>query len=148
MEDGRYNTMTDWDELKANIEARQQKMSYKYFWKYVYDARWWVNHTKYDLSKRIQRFKRGYSYSDVWNMYPDMFVTMGRAMLYLSEHHVAYPGNDEYPTSEAWEADLKKYGTILARMNDIDYDDYSEQNYEEAQEAVHWMADHLGSLWD
>lgn len=70
----------------------------------------------YNLRTRIQRFRRGYSYSDVWDI--DMwFMEMMKPMLiHLRDHGWGYPF--EFKDREEWEAILTEMVNCLQLMNE------------------------------
>lgn len=67
----------------------------------------------------------------------------------MSEIAHGYPG-PEYPV-DSWTADLKRHGEALLTYQHKQYDVYGDDwdaIYEPAREALRWVADNLGSLWD
>ena len=76
---------------------------------------WKIRHLYWDLRKRVQRFKRGYAYVDVWNFF-DWFIKTAEPMLrHLSENCV---GNPVEYTEEEWSARLKEMADCLHYMDE------------------------------
>ena len=62
--------------------------------------KWFVKDTYRDLRKRCQRFKRGYAWSDVWDM-DQWFIEMIRPMLiHLRDNGISYPM--EFNSRDEW----------------------------------------------
>lgn len=76
---------------------------------------WKIRHLYWGLRKRIQRFKRGYAWVDVWNFF-DWFIETAEPMLrHLSENCV---GNPVEYTEEEWSARLKEMADCLHYMDE------------------------------
>lgn len=97
--------------------------------------KWW------EFRKRCQRFKRGFAWSDVWNM-DDWFISTAKPMLenLLKKHH-GHPYNIE---NEEWEAILQEMISCLELMDEdksrahlgIAEDDYSHVSCKKAFELM------------
>lgn len=65
-----------------------------------------ISHFWYDLRCRCQRFKRGYSYSDVWSMDYWFVHTIKPMLIHLRDHGIGVPYElyqDGANEREAWE---------------------------------------------
>lgn len=89
------------------------------------------------------RVRRGWAPRDCWGLGHWVCRSLGHAMLYLAANNQSWPGNDEFPTPEVWDAALRKHGETLAA-----YDDMNDESAVAAAESLRWVADHLGDLWD
>lgn len=97
------------------------------------------------LRARWQRFKRGYSYGDVWDMDCWFKRTAKPMLIHLRDHGIGIPG-DLYKEGaenerEAWEAVLTEMIDCLTLMDEdeaekylgIADDDYSFESYKKVQ---------------
>ena len=95
-----------------------------------------------NFKRRRQRFKRGYSYSDVWNMC-DWFIEVTSPMLtHLRDEGIGVPGElwleGADNEREKWEVLLTEMIYCLTLMNEeearnhleIDDNDYSVESYQ------------------
>jgi len=82
---------------------------------------------------------------------------LGARLLFLSEHASSSPyyygGTDNHEVScDLFTSDLRDHGNALMRWAkhfDAAYDaDMEKDTYIHAQEALRWVADNLGTLWD
>ena len=94
-----------------------------------------------NFRKRCQRFKRGYAWSDVWNMY-DWFIDTNKSMLeHLLYTHQGYPCGID---NKEWEAILQEMIDCLALMDEnkaqeylnIADDDYSAESRNRVDELT------------
>ncbi len=73
---------------------------------------------------------------------------LGERLVFLSYHNTGFPSgtedNQPYKSIEDWQSDLHKYGVVLQKYGQPDREE--EVPYEKAQEAMRWVADHLGCL--
>ena len=65
-----------------------------------------------------QRAKRGFADCDAWNMDGWILNLFHDSLSYLADNHYGYPGNDEYPTDEAWTAQLKELAQLFYQANE------------------------------
>lgn len=119
----------------------------------------WLTHRAAPLPGRawrhaagsLQRSRRGWSDDDVWGLRWHLCESLGTALLHLASNGVSYPGRGEYNDPEAWRRDLRAHGTAL-RSHAGSGNDPAEEDVEArlaaAQEALHWVADNLGDLYD
>lgn len=127
---------------------------------------------------RRQRARRGWSDSDVWELNTYLCTTLSSQLAQLARRAHGWPGeNSAWPTFEDWTADLRWQSARLARYvesseldtatntvfallteRDADPDalaaareerDRVEQELlQDAQLALHWVADNIAYLWD
>lgn len=122
----------------------------------------------YDLRVRWQRFKRGYSYSDVWDI-DSWFMTMVKPMLiHLRDHGIGIPfdlyNHEDENERIDWENILTEMVECLDLMNEdvaqkylnIADDDYSIESYKKVNNLMdekknrffELFSKHFFSLWD
>lgn len=100
----------------------------------------------------LQRARRGWSDNDVWMLKFHLTGSLGAALLFLADNGFSYPGNDKYPDGTSWRRDLRAHGqalkeyTYASELVDEEIEDTS--RLEAAQDALRWVADNLGDLWD
>ena len=120
------------------------------------------------LKARIQRFKRGYSYGDVWDMDFWFMRTVKPMLIHLRDHGIGIP-NDLYKQDaenerEEWETVLTEMISCLELMDEdnaekylgIEDDDWSVENYnktwalmeENKKRFFELFSKHFYSLWD
>lgn len=120
------------------------------------------------LCARIQRFKRGYSYGDIWDMDCWFKRTVKPMLIHLRDHGIGVP-NDLYLDGaenerEAWEAILTEMVECLGLMDEdeaqkylgIADNDYSAESYnkindfmeEKKNRFFELFSKHFYSLWD
>ena len=122
----------------------------------------------YDLRTRCQRFKRGYSYVDVWDM-DSWFMNLAKPMLtHLRDHGIGVPF-DLYLEGEeneraAWEAVLTEMIECLDLMNEdaaqeylgVADSDWTVESYQKVNDLMdekknrffELFSQHFFSLWD
>lgn len=99
----------------------------------------------------IQRGKRGYSDYDTWSFDVYIVGVLAGGLKHLSKHAAGFPGNDEFPTWESWSDKLKEVAEVLEKYDKIfDIMDLKEEEkiYNDTQEALKWVAENVGALWD
>ncbi len=117
---------------------------------------------------RYQRFKRGYSYGDIWDMDGWFMRTVKPMLIHLRDHGIGVP-NDLYKEGaenerEDWEAILTEMVECLDLMNEdaaqeylgIADNDYSVGSYQKVNALVdekkdrffELFSEHFFSLWD
>lgn len=120
------------------------------------------------LKARIQRFKRGYSYGDVWDMDFWFMRTVKPMLIHLRDHGIGIP-NDLYVEGSDneriyWENTLTEMINCLELMDEdnaqkylgIADDDWSVENYnktwalmeENKNKFFELFSKHFYSLWD
>lgn len=120
------------------------------------------------LRARIQRFKRGYSYGDVWDMDFWFMRTVKPMLIHLRDHGIGIP-NDLYVEGSDneriyWENTLTEMISCLELMDEdnaqkylgIENDDWSVENYnktwalmeENKNRFFELFSKHFYSLWD
>lgn len=87
-----------------------------------------IRELRYDLRCRCQRFKRGYSYSDIWDMDCWFKRTVKPMLIHLRDHGCGVP-NDLYLDGvenerEAWEAVLTEMVDCLTLMDEDEVEKY------------------------
>ncbi len=89
------------------------------------------------------RLRRGWSPRDVWSVDDALCRLLGEMLAQLAAVSHGWPGSEAYPMYDSWTFELNsKSADLLA------YDPDDEASYAAAQAAMHWVADHLGALWD
>lgn len=122
---------------------------------------WRLRHKARDVQLAIrfayQRVFRGWDDRAVWSTDTVLAKNLGAQLVELSRIAHGYPGKGDYPVDstnesfERWVADLKTHGEALIAYSELQYEldgDDWDALYEPAQEALRWVADNLGSLWD
>jgi hypothetical protein len=120
------------------------------------------------LRARIQRFKRGYSYGDIWDMDYWFMRTVKPMLIHLRDHGIGVP-NDLYLQDAdneriIWENTLTEMISCLELMDEdnaekylgIKDDDYSVESYKKVTNLMEesknrffeLFSKHYYSLWD
>jgi hypothetical protein len=134
-------------DLAAILEARER-------WRRPGLWMWWAlrrrgTDTKLAIRWARQRVVRGWDDRAVWSLGHHLAKTLGEQLVTLSEGAHGYPG-DKYPY-DRWTADLKRHGEALLAYHCGQFEAVGEQwdaLYEPAREALVWVAENLGTLWD
>ena len=70
-----------------------------------------------NFRRRIQRFKRGWAYSDVWNMYCWFMTTLKPMLVHLKNNHMGVPMEFENDL-DGWTKVLNEMINYLDMMNE------------------------------
>lgn len=81
-----------------------------------YRIKRWLEDTRYNLKGRIQRFKRGYAYGDVWDMDQWFMRTVKPMLIHLRTHGMSYPC--EFNDYDEWGAVLDEMIKCLEFMDE------------------------------
>jgi hypothetical protein len=92
-----------------------------------------------------QRVVRGWDDRTLWSLDHSLAVTLGAQLTRLADIAHGWPGNEEFPAFEDWTAALRENG---AKLSAYGADDENGDLYGGAQDALRWVADHLGYIWD
>lgn len=147
----------DLDTLKARagkpvLHTRVQGL----FWRVVHTAKGLPR----DVKDFIQRGRRGWADSDAWNLHSHIARTLGPALIHMSENLYGYPGRPPYENYEDWKRDVRSAGEKLVAWSNWDCTEYdydldmdgaktmAEKADKDAKEALQWVADNFGDLWD
>lgn len=97
-----------------------------------------------------QRVTRGWDDTTLWRLDGWLTKTLGAQLVTMSETVHVYPG-DHYPY-EQWTADMRKHGEALQHYAEFDFlkspEEWEATVYPGARDALRWVADNLGALWD
>ena len=66
-----------------------------------------------------QRATRGYADTDVWDMYGWLLNVLSDAINYLAEHHMGWPGNEQFPEDMNWTEYLKQIAQLFYQANEM-----------------------------
>ena len=80
-----------------------------------YKIKWEIKDAWWNFRKRCQRFKRGYAYSDVWDMDQWFMDTIKQMLIHLKEHGCGYPM--EFNDRDEWCAILDEMINCLTLMD-------------------------------
>lgn len=80
-----------------------------------YRIRFRVRELPWKLRRNLQRFRRGWAYSDVWNINHWLMEILEPMLRHLKEHHFSTPF--DY-TDEEWEARLGQMADCLHLMDE------------------------------
>jgi hypothetical protein len=93
-----------------------------------------------------QRLRDGWDDRALWAIYIHLTRTLGDQLVAMSLNT-----SSQLVTQRQWKADLMKHGISLQMYAEY-ADDYFGLEYEGlalvAKEALYWVGDNLGSLWD
>ena len=131
-----------------------------------YKIKWLIKDTYWDLRKRCQRFKRGYSWGDVWDMDIWFIETIKPMLIHLSTHGDSYPC--EFKSRDEWCAildemidciELMDEDNVYAFLGFCEIDDYKRMTHEDIVHAheirmnnknrfFELFSKHFYDLWD
>lgn len=106
-------------------------------WRFPYPKRYylthplkWIKQVWRSCRDTYMRARYGYTYSDIWN-WDGWFLAVSIPMLrYLADHNTAYPGYDEFDTSEKWEQWLHHVADLL-ESGDKEWQDTQNEYHED-----------------
>lgn len=106
----------------------------------------------------VQRLTRSWDDTATYNLDDHLASTLGAQLLHLADIAHGWPQSEEFPTFADYQDALRTHGTALLayanRWSTLDAADHAEQRKREeelrvaAAAALHWVAEHFGSLWD
>jgi hypothetical protein len=151
----------DLNELIRQLEERESRTGLAGMWVKVEDfyfmCRRRVLGAPRDVPRAIrfawQRLTRSWDERAVWALDDHVAKTLGAQLLLLAEIGHGWPGPERgWDTYEEWEAALRARGEALLayhRCNAFEVEVAEwEAVYQQAQEALRWVADHFAMLWD
>jgi len=128
------------------------------------------------IKRDTQRARRGWADRDTYGLDQHLCGVLGAMLVHLAQEGCGYPGTEEFPTPELWNQALQENGQALLSYStgrdeellnkwhalaisreadeedrEVAFDQMQADDaarYANAQQALHWVADHLGSLWD
>ena len=68
----------------------------------------WVSELFSNIRAAYRRARYGWCYMDVWELGPWLLEILPSMLRHMAEHSCGYPGNEEFPTYESWQAWLRK----------------------------------------
>lgn len=132
-------------------------------------ARRWISEAPRRVMRAGQRVVRGWDDSAVWSLDDHIAKTLGQQLVHLADVTHGYPPGygDITPRTEdsqfipdapaddetyrRWVGDIRRHGQALLAYQEAHYTAYGEDYdaiYQPAREALVWVADNFGSLWD
>lgn len=106
------------------------------------------------LRMKVQRARRGFSDEDLWSFDHYICEVLSKGLHRLADTTHSYPGEwNGYATPEEWDDNLRTLSKALGGWTShsiMDADSYEQELelYQNAQAALHKVADDLGSMWD
>ena len=109
-----------------------------------------------DFRRRCQRFRRGYSWSDVWNMYDWFMRTVKPMLLHLYYNHAGVPMEFEN-NPDAWKEVLNEMITCLEMMDKdnvyaflgfCELDDYKRMTKEDRENVYRVMEENKNRFFE
>ena len=77
----------------------------------------WTKRFFCSFSIAYDRIVRGWSPYDVWDLNTYVNQVLGQGLEYLADNHMAYPGDDRFPTPESWEEWLRAQAKAFQNYN-------------------------------
>lgn len=156
------------EEMMAEYERNMtvwQRIRRRYCW----HLRNPIRNAKRSVRFAYQRVTRGWDDPAAWGMCRRLPKSLGEQLVAMAEMAHGYP--DGYPDHhldgclaysvflpdksekdaafERWVADLRTNGEALLALSRLEWlDDGFDEAYAAAQDALRWVADNLGALWD
>jgi len=129
------------------------------------------------VARGAQRVRRGWDDTHTWDLGTNLCLQLADQLEHLAETTHGWPASDDFETFEDWQQALREKAVALRRasgsveheraqekwfkltcVTDVDVDVVEEARAEmhrleqadrdAAAGAMHWVADHLGQLWD
>lgn len=86
----------------------------------------WCKHFWRNLRAAYWRARYGFCPSDVWEFGYWFLDVVPQMLLYLADNSVGYPGDDQFPTPESWDAHLRSIANLLENARDEVRDEKNE----------------------
>lgn len=114
----------------------------------------------FELRPRLQRFRRGYAYGDIWDMDAWFIRTVEPMLRHLQKHHWGYPhGFADVQTDEDWTKILGEMADALHLMDegnvleqpgceDLEYDKIQKITEENKARFFELFSRYFYCLWD
>lgn len=140
------------EELFAEWEARKNATGFTGF-RYLADnlRKVWrdrIRRAPKQVRWAWQRVFRGWDDYSTWSLDVHLSRTLGQQLVAMADIAHGHPEVNGWDyTFETWTADLRRHGGALQLYSEGWVDDW-ETTGEPAQAALHWVAEHLGALWD
>jgi hypothetical protein len=149
-EDETFDTLEELHAHCWNKKTTLEKMKLQIRRRYL----WWFRNPIHDTHCAVkwawQRVFRGWDDHAISNLDCHLGETLGAQLVKLAEEGHVWPG-EEWGTVEQWDTDLKRHGEALLAycgLWEVETRGEEEVLVKAAQEAMHWVAENLGSLWD
>lgn len=132
-----------------------------------YKIRNTIREFRYELRTRCQRFKRGYAWSDVWDMDVWFMNTVKPMLIHLRDKGIGMPGilwNEQDDSRKPWEDILTEMINCMELMSEdnvekylgIDLQDYSHESYKKVRDCMdenknrffELFSEYFFHLWD
>lgn len=161
------------DEVMAELDRKRNDRGWTGLWYWTTYGCYRVRDKIRDVPRQIrwarQRVFRGWDDRAVWSLDNHVAETLGAQLILMAEIAHGYPPGygsitprtedsqfipdepDGDETFNRWAGDLRKHGEALLAYQKSQYDVYGdawEALYQPAREALVWVADNFGSLWD
>lgn len=106
-----------------------------------------IRELRYELRTRCQRFRRGYAWSDVWDMDVWFMNTVKPMLIHLRDHGIGMPGelwSEKDDSRKDWENVLTEMINCMDLMDEdnaekhigIDLNDYSYESYKKVRDCM------------
>ena len=109
-----------------------------------------------DFRRRCQRFRRGYTWSDVWNMYDWFMRTVKPMLLHLYHNHAGVPMEFEN-NPDGWKEVLNEMINCLEMMDEdnayaflgfCELDDYNRMTKEDRENVYRIMEENKNKFFE
>lgn len=112
-----------------------------------------VTHATQTVYFAWQRATRGWDDSATWSLDTHLASVLAAQLDHLAATTHGWPQGLDFPDFEDWQAALRTNAGRLRTYADGKFaattpEDDLERQYADAQQALRWVAAHLGSLWD
>lgn len=134
-----------WEEVKAKAFAPKPwwKRSWRWLRRNVSMSN--LRYQRRRIKWAGQRTRRGWSDQDAWGFDYYLAGVIAGGLANIRNGHT-YPGDEEFPTHQAWQDYLD--GIIGPLKTYHETDNPTEEMYQEAVTAMHRLADRFGHMWD
>jgi hypothetical protein len=109
------------------------------------------------IGRAIERMRRAWKYRKTWrtplgrdciSLDASLCEWLAERLAFLAHHHHSYPANT---TPKEYATELLSHAmafSVYSERWDADTQEEEEKLIRQAQESLHWIADHLPELWD
>lgn len=113
----------------------------------------WVADVFRGIKNMIYRARYGFCYTDAWNMDTWMLFILPKMLRHVAKYGIGYPGNDEFPTIEAWHKWLNDTAFKLEFLQEENWENRfgmkeQERRQQLVEEVMTDVGKHFFMLWD
>ena len=103
----------------------------------------WISELFSNLRATYQRARYGFCYTDVWELGYWLLEILPPMLRHMANHGCGYPGDDEFPTYESWQAWLLKMADDIESVKEenVEKQNEYEEDFQNSFNRKQWDKD-------